>query len=269
MKNKKTMAVAADRFRLYEKSVQCPEVDLDFAERVFLRNNGRKPYSLREDFCASAWIASSWVKRNRNNTAVGIDLSPEVLEWSKKNHVSKLSLTQQKRIKLLQGDVMTTVSKGMDLVMALNFSYWVFMDRSSMKDYFIQVKKNMSKDGLFILDAYGGSNANMEIKEKTKFKNFTYIWEQEQFDPATGKMMCRIHFQFPDKSWIRNAFSYEWRVWTLPELQELLHESGYDTEIYWEGEDENGAGNGEYEPLQGKASADEAWISYIVAKRRS
>jgi hypothetical protein len=51
----------------------------------------------------------------------------------------------------------------------------------------------------------------------------------------------------------------------MVELRELLSEAGFaNVVVYWEGEDEDGEGNGEYEPtLEG--AADPAFISYIVA----
>ena len=63
-------------------------------------------------------------------------------------------------------------------------------------------------------------------------------------------MRCHIHFKFPDGSRIKNAFSYDWRLWTLPEVQELLAEAGFDRiTVYWQGTDEEtGEANGEFEP---------------------
>ena len=36
--------------------------------------------------------------------------------------------------------------------------------------------------------------------------------------------------------------------------------------VYWEGEDEDGEGNGEFKPNE-KGEADPAWVAYIVAER--
>ena len=80
-------------------------------------------------------------------------------------------------------------------------------------------------------------------------------------------MRTHIHFEFPDGSKIKKAFTYEWRLWTAPEICELLLEAGFENPVvYWEQEDEDGEGNGEYCP-ESKGDADLAWISYIVAPK--
>jgi hypothetical protein len=104
-------------------------------------------------------------------------------------------------------------------------------------------------------------------REKTKFDYFTYVWDQADFHPVTNHMVCHIHFKFPDGSKIKNAFTYEWRMWTLPEIRELLLEAGFSTaRIYWEGEDEDGEGNGEFYETD-KGEPDLAWVCYIVAEK--
>jgi hypothetical protein len=66
---------------------------------------------------------------------------------------------------------------------------------------------------------------------------------------------------------MKKAFSYEWRLWTLPEIRELLLEAGFSkATVYWEGEDEDGEGNGEFTP-EAEGEPDPAWIVYIVAEK--
>ena len=80
-------------------------------------------------------------------------------------------------------------------------------------------------------------------------------------------MQCYIHFKFPDGSKIKQAFSYSWRLWTAPELRDVLLEAGFrKVTVYWEGEDEDGEGNGEFAPSD-MGAADLAWIAYIVAEK--
>ena len=81
----------------------------------------------------------------------------------------------------------------------------------------------------------------------------------------TGDVINHIHFRFPDGSKIKEAFTYEWRLWTIPELRELLMEAGFKrVDVYWEGTDEDGEGDGEYS-VSTCGEACEGWVSYLVA----
>ena len=65
------------------------------------------------------------------------------------------------------------------------------------------------------------------------------IWDQKAYNPINGDMLCHIHFSFPDGSKIKKAFTYDWRLWTLPEIRELLLEAGFQrATVYWEGTNE-------------------------------
>ena len=98
--------------------------------------------------------------------------------------------------------------------------------------------------------------------------DFTYVWDQAKFDPISSHMTCHIHFHFDDGSKMRKAFSYDWRMWTLPEIRELLEEAGFKkSTVYWEGTDEEEEeGNGEFTAAE-EGEADPAWIAYIVAEK--
>ena len=80
-------------------------------------------------------------------------------------------------------------------------------------------------------------------------------------------MLCHIHFKFPDGSRIRRAFSYAWRLWSLPEIREVLSEAGFTrSTVYWQGtNEESGEGNGVFEPTE-QGEADASWIVYLVAE---
>jgi hypothetical protein len=136
-----------------------------------------------------------------------------------------------------------------------------------MLEYFARVREALKDDGIFFLDAFGGYESMEEMKEKTKYDDFTYVWEQKHYYPVTGEMECHIHFKFPDKSKLKKAFSYTWRLWTLPEILELLTEAGFkNPTVYWEGTDEDGEGDGVFTP-EARGEADAGWIAYIVAEK--
>ena len=65
-----------DKYGLYERSVQRPEFDIDFINRVYTKERARVPLVLREDFCGTAYISSEWVRSHPKRTALGLDLVP-------------------------------------------------------------------------------------------------------------------------------------------------------------------------------------------------
>ncbi len=265
--NKLTMAEAADKHELYEAAVQNVEEECKFVARTFEAIKGRPALSWREDFCGTASAACEWVRQGADRTAVGVDIDPEVLDWGRRNRVSRLNAEQQARLRLIEGNVLTAETGLVDCVGAFNFSYWIFQTRPLMVEYFGRIRDTLKDDGVFFLDAFGGYEAFEEMKEKTHYDDFTYIWEQARYSPVTGEMDCYIHFKFPDKSKLKRAFSYTWRLWTLPEIQELLTEAGFrNPTVYWEGTDEDGEGNGVFTP-DARGEADAGWIAYIVAEK--
>jgi len=116
------------------------------------------------------------------------------------------------------------------------------------------------------LDCFGGHEAFEEMQEERKYDDFTYVWHQARYNPITGDYVCKIHFKFKDGSRLKNAFVYEWRLWTLPEIVEMLSEAGFQASVYWEGTDEDGEGNGEF-TLTDQGEADAGWIAYVVAQK--
>jgi SAM-dependent methyltransferase len=263
-----TMAEHADRHYLYQESVQDTEAEIDFVEETWAELRERPADVLREDFCGTANTACEWVRRGAAHRAVGVDLDGEVLQWGRLNNVAQLDEEQQTRIELLQEDVVESLPVAADIVLAMNFSYYLFPTRAEMLAYFRNVHDGLVEDGIFFLDAYGGYDAPREIEEERECEGFTYVWEQSSFNPIDGMMNCHIHFSFPDGSRIDDAFLYRWRLWTLPELRELLYEAGFsDVAIYWEGTDEEqNEGNGIYEPSE-VGDADPGWVCYLVAQR--
>ena len=266
--NANTMSAKADRHTLYEQAVQNVEQEYDLVDTTYRKIKGYKAHSLREDFCGTAQMSCEWVRNRKKNIAIGVDIDAEVLDWATRNNLGKLSPNARKRITLVKDDVLLVETEPVQVVLAMNFSYQLFTTRELMRNYFKQVNRSLASDGIFFMDAFGGYEAYREIREKTKHKNFTYIWDQESYNPITGEMTCHIHFHFPDKSRMRKAFTYNWRLWTLPELQEILAEAGFkNITVHWEGTDEEtGEGNGIYTPST-QGDADPGWVCFITAEK--
>jgi SAM-dependent methyltransferase len=265
--DKTPMAEQYELHDLYEEAVQAVDAEVEFLDETFSELRGRRAVSFREDFCGTASAACEWVRSAPNRYAIGVDNHGPTLEWGRTHRVAQLPEVDRARVKLLEEDVRTVATEPVDIIGAFNFSYWMFEKRDELRAYFESCRDALVDDGILFLDAFGGPDAIEVQKEKTKFDHFTYIWDQADFHPVTNHMVCHIHFKFPDGSKIKKAFTYEWRMWTLPEIREILLEAGFETaRIYWEDEDEDGEGNGEfYETDQG--TPDLAWVAYIVAEK--
>jgi hypothetical protein len=265
---KQKIADGADRHYLYQESVQDTEAEIDFVEETWQALRPRPAELLREDFCGTANTACEWVRRDSQHYAIGIDMDTEVLEWGQLNNLEQLDDDQFERIELVQDNVLYAEPELADIILAMNFSYFLFIERADLLDYFRCAHTGLVDDGILFLDAYGGYDAPKELQEERECDGFTYIWDQASFNPIDSQMNCHIHFEFPDGSRMDRAFSYHWRLWTVPEIRELLEEAGFDkVTVYWEGTDEKThEGNGIYLPAE-VGDADPGWVCYIVAEK--
>ena len=271
-KKKKTRhrltAKNADIHSLYQLSVQEPSADISFIQKRFKKRNGRKALVLREDFCGTALMCAEWVRGKSARAADGIDLDQQTLDWGRTHNLTTLTDEEIARVQLCKQDVRDSIKTKTDVTCAFNFSYSVFKERQQLLDYFRAAKTGLVKDGAFFLDLCGGLELGAELEERSKKgRGVTYVWDQKPFDPINGYAIRHIHFEFSDGSRIKKAFTYDWRLWTLPELRDLLREAGFqDVEVYWEGDDGSGGGNGIFKRRQ-TAIEETAWIAYGVAWR--
>jgi SAM-dependent methyltransferase len=262
-----SIASSVDKYEIYEAAVQNVAEQCSFIDHIYRTLKGRNASSLREDFCGSASAACEWVRLRKSNTAIGVDLDANVIEWGRRHRMAQLTEKQRARVSIIEANVMDVETSQVDVIGAFNFSYWIFAERKQLLAYFKSVYASLNKDGVFLLDAFGGYEAFKEQKEKTRIDDFTYIWDQASYCPVTGIMKTHIHFKFPDGSKLKKAFTYEWRLWTLPEIKELLTEAGFKhPQIYFEYLDDDGTGLGEWYSAATYA-ADPAWVANISAEK--
>ena len=253
----------ADKHQLYEISVQSAEADVDFIKDTFTAERGRAPMTLREDFCGTGKLCATWVQTDPERGAVGLDLDEETLEWGTRHNVAPLGEATE-RVTLLQRDVLNPGEQRSDAVVAFNFSYCIFKERRTLLEYFKKVRSTLNEDGAFFLDIHGGTECHESLEEEKEFDGFDYIWDQEPYDAIGGLAFRYIHFRFEDGTELREAFTYDWRLWSLPELKDLMLEAGFSSaQCYWEGDDGDGEGNGVFEPMD-KAENEVSWVAYLV-----
>jgi SAM-dependent methyltransferase len=252
-----------DPHRLYERAVQDPAADVAVVERV-LRRFEQPARRLREDFSGTAALAASWVERGPERTAVAVDLDPSVHAWARTYRIPSLG-DGAARLRLVNVDVREAPRERFDAVVALNFSYGVFRTRAALRGYLRSARAALAPGGVLMLDAFGGWDAQKELVERRRIgSGVTYVWEQERFDPITHGIRCAIHFEFARGRPMRRAFEYDWRLWSLPELTELLGEAGLvDVEVLWD----VASGPSRYLP-RASARNQAGWIAYVIGRRR-
>ncbi len=262
----KFTAATADKHVLYELSVQSPESDIEFLDKTYQEERGKVPTHFREDFCGTAYLSATWIAQSEHHTAEGFDIDRPTLDNGIERHFKPMGGDADRCI-LHEKDVRDPSTKKPDVRCAQNFSYCIFKDRKTLKDYFQACYDDLAEDGIFILDAHGGQEVYESMEEETEQdEGFTYVWDQDEFHPVTGEALNYIHFHFPDGTKMRRAFTYDWRIWTLPELVEILEEVGFArVDAYWEGTDEDGeSGDGEFTKTE-KGENDVSWVSYLSA----
>jgi SAM-dependent methyltransferase len=272
---KKDTPIVRDKFLLYSAAVQSVDADIDFFRRIYRRKRGKHFRTLREDFCGTAALACDWVRRNKEHRAWGIDLDKKTLEWGRKRYVSSLGPAAE-RIELLNRNVLEVDSPKVDIVAALNFSYCVFKTREQLRDYFRVARRSLAPGGMFFVDIFGGTEAICEDRESrkittseafdgTKVPTFKYIWDQARFNPVDHHILCYIHFKLADGTRIKRAFTYDWRLWTLPEIQELMLDAGFaGTEVYTEGWDEEADDTDGIFRRRKRFENQDGWVAYVV-----
>jgi len=283
-KAKKKMAALADIHALYQSSVQSPEADCELFADIYEQLREAAPVVLREDFCGTALLSTTWCLADPEHRAIGVDLDGPTLAWARAHNLETNAEEIGDRLTLVHGDVLEVSGlERADIIAALNFSFCIFKQRHELARYFERCHAGLAEGGLLFLELFGGTKAIDTDEEIRELDEFTYIWEQESFNPITNDIVCHIHFEFPDKSKLRRAFTYRWRLWSIPELRDLLYEAGYSkVRVYWElveepdedddddDDDDDGdvmlSGIGEYEEVD-EVEQQDSWLVYVVAEK--
>ena len=273
-KRAKGPPICRDKHALYEAAVQEVNDDIRFMRRVFARHRGRPLQFLREDFCGTAALATRWVSMNAQHRAIGVDIDPEPLDWGLRHHIH-LAGEAGRRLKLIRADVLACHRPAAEAICAFNFSYFLFKTRERLRAYFASARKALKKDGMLFMDAFGGLKVMTTNKDVRSIPDahdpfglpmatYIYEWEHSHFDVLTHDLTCHIHFELQDGSRLNRAFTYNWRLWSLPELREILLEAGFDrVEIYTHGWDSEGESDNNWR-LRKHFENEDGWLAYLV-----
>ncbi len=256
-----------DKYWHYRHSVQSPDLEVRFIQKCYQELKKKTARVFREDFCFTFALGCEWVKLNRLYKSVAVDLDPKPLRYGKAHNLARLSLNQQKRMNIIHSNVLNHQIPSADIISALNFSYFVFKEREEMKRYFSNCLKSLRTKGLLVLDCFGGSQCFEANEEQIDYGDFIYCWDQKGFDPISHHALFHIHYKRKREKKRERVFTYDWRIWTIPELKDLLREVGFrKIHIYWEGTDKNGEGSGRFTRRE-KGEECGSWVAYIISEK--
>lgn len=252
-----------DRFDLYEMAAQAPEMEARFL-RALHRGS---PTLLAEDFCGSGAICRAWVALGEGNRAVCVDHDGEALDALRARCAPELL----PRLTIRRADVMEADDPA-DVICALNFPVCYFRTRPELVEYFSHARERLlarGEGGVFCCDVYGGMHAfDIGTSEEEFRDGVRYVWEQKESDPLTGLVSTAMHFRLPDGTLVRDAFTYFWRLWSVPELRDAMAEAGFrSTEVYDRLADAiDGEGNLYIDPITDPDELEDDFVVYVVAR---
>lgn len=262
-----------NKLDLYRLSVQDPEAEALLLARIYRRHRKRDAITLKEDYAGTSAISAAWVASHPDRQAIAVDHDARVLRWGWRWAQRTLAKPRLDDLHLMCSDVLRVRKPTVDVVAALNFSSLYNRDEQSMLTYMRAARASLSPGGVFMLDVFGGPGSmrvgrfprRITPPRREGLKPFTYIWDQHHYEPATSMIDCRIHYRLHGGIKLENVFRYNWRLWTVAELTDLMLKAGYASAHVWcEGWDgKREESDGEYRPLT-KLGPREDFIAYIV-----
>lgn len=266
------------KFWMYENSVQNPGWQLQSLPRLHKKLIKKEINDLREDFCGSGLLSAEWVRRSAQNTAVGLDLDPEAIEYAERVHLDGLKPVQKRRLKYLNQNVLKPTSRKFDSIFANNYSFFDFHERLDLLKYFKSAYVSLKSQGTLFLETAGGSGflkpANDRFSKKLNHPKFgriqlDWVWQQQDYDPITSINDYSLHYRVVRKKlkldrdfnqWKNDVFRYNWRVWSIREIRELLLYAGFQsTVVFWPVDLDS-----EKFEIRDWAENYESWVAYVV-----
>lgn len=280
-----------DALALYRWAVQDPETHATVLRLMFERlHPGHQAVRLREDFAGTSAEAVAWLALAPGRQALAVDCDAPTVAWARQR-AERILGARADQLQFVLGDVMGVAPPQVpaaDIISVLNFSILYLREPASLQAYLRHARQCLAAPGLLVLNLFGGPGAlrvhtdrhpvtpRPLLATEAALPPFEYLWEQHSVDVPTRRLDCRIHFRVPDPAdpsrvhELRDAFRYDWRLWSLAELTVALREAGFDDVQVW---------RHTYDPARGANGvflgpvAPEAverldlWTAYIVASR--
>jgi len=253
-----------DKHDLYELCVQNPEALIPLLNAI----HSNAPLTLAEDFSGTAILSHQWVEQSDQHRAIATYLDQEALN-KHGNHP---------QIKKHLANVNDAIDPA-DILFVGNFSIGYHHTRAELITYLKKAHARLEKsNGIFLCDTYGGENAYTlgGVHRPTPMGDgrlCRYTWEQRDADPLTGMVTDVIHFRIEHAGTITeeydDAFTYHWRLWSVPELRDAMREAGFkQVQCYSKLPDAiDDEGNAYINPIQDpQEELEESFIVLIAAQ---
>jgi SAM-dependent methyltransferase len=264
-----------DRFALYELCVQSPDYDAKMLRAI----HGRSPATLGEDFCGSAAISRAWVALSPKSTAIAVDHDEATLAAAQARDPGLKHKKLAGRITYILADVLA-VRDRCDIITVQNFSICELHTRPSLVKYLRHARSRLAPRGLFACDIYAGADCFFtgrikRIVEGPNGERITYTWEHRTTDPLRARVQNAIHFEVRGGSAGRkpqrltDAFVYDWRLWSPPELAEAMLEAGFSQVQFYPRFAEAIDDDDRYHvlPIEDSNELSDSFSVYVVTRR--
>lgn len=251
------------RYALYELAAQAP----DQMARFLLAVHRGRARTLREDFSGTGAICRAWAALVPGGEAIAVDKDPEPLR----------ALRGIPGVRHVRADVLRADDRA-DIICAINFPVGYWHTRDALLTYLRHARARLNRRGVFVCDIYGGAHAFTtgtldRALRGPAGERILYTWEQRAADPLTGRVTDAMHFRVtpPGRkraTVIKDAFVYDWRLWSIPELRDAMAEAGFrSTEVYDRlGDAIDGDGRVHVQPVRSPDELDEDYVVYIAAR---
>jgi SAM-dependent methyltransferase len=269
----------------YRWAVQDPARQAAVLAEIHRRRRGSEARLMREDFAGNAADAVAFVAGGPRRQAIAVDTDAATLAHGERR-ATRLLGRRAEQIEWHCGDVHEVAPPEVpaaDLLSVLNFSIGYLLDRRALLRYLRHARNTLVPDGVFIANLYGGPSAIVPHIERHRVEPrrdpgqsralppFDYLWETRTWDAVRNRVECLIHFEWTDSDGNarehRDAFHYDWRLWSPAELVEALGEAGFRQPEVWRHTESTG-GDGPrvfLGPVRTLLNAP-VWVAYMVAQ---
>lgn len=263
---------SVDRHALYESCVQSAEETVPLLRAI----HGDDPRVLGEDFSGTAAVSREWVRTVPDGTATAQDLDSETIDAGRA--AARTELVDGDRLSWLVGDVRDGGAEA-DVVYVGNFSICELHARADLVAYLRATRARLKPGGVVVCDLYGGDTAySIGSAERVEpgpepGTHVLYTWEQREADPLTARVLNVIHFEIQDEDdatlvELVEAYVYDWRLWSVPELREAMLEAGFaETEVHGRRPDAiDDEGMAYVLAIEDPEDLDETWDVLVVGR---